>query len=72
VVSSSQVDFLIDEGEDSEEDEDFINEGIVGKKFIAMKHYIRDASTSKNFKEINARRPQENRLFLHRSESSLL
>jgi hypothetical protein len=69
VVSSSQVNFLTHENEDSEEDEDFINEGIIGKKYIAMKPYIRDASTSKNFKELNTR-AQENRLFLPRTESS--
>lgn len=50
MASSSHVNFLTDEGEDSKEDEDSINEGIVGKKYIAMKPYIRDASTSKDFK----------------------
>ena len=67
MVSSSQVNFLNDE--DSEEDEDFINEGIVGKKYIALKPYIRDVSKSKDFKEINIR-AQEKRLFVPRSEST--
>ena len=71
MASSSHVNFLTDEGEDSEEDEDSINEGIVGKKYIAMKPYIRNASTSKDFKELNAR-AQENRLLLARSVSSPL
>lgn len=67
VIPSSRVNLLTDEVEVSGEDEDFIDEGIVGKKFIALKPYIMDKSTSKDFKELDAR-TYEKRKFLHRSE----
>jgi hypothetical protein len=48
---SSQVNLLTDDDEDDGEDEELINEGIVGKKYIALKPYIKEVSTSKEFKE---------------------
>ena len=68
MIPSSQVNLVTDEdGNDGGEDEELINEGIVGKKYIALKPYIKDVSTSKDFKEQNAR-VQENRFFITRSE----
>ena len=49
---SSQVNLVTDGDEDEDgEDEDLINEGIVGKKYIALRPYIKEVSTSKEFKE---------------------
>jgi hypothetical protein len=68
VIQSSQVNLVTDEDEnDGEEDEGLTNEGIVGKKYVALKPYIKEVSTSKEFKEHSARAP-ENRLFIPRSE----
>jgi hypothetical protein len=64
---SSQVNLVTDGDEDDGEDEELINEGIVGKKYMALKPYIKEVSTSKDFKEQDTR-TQENRVLIPRNE----
>jgi hypothetical protein len=68
---SSQVNIVTDEDEKDAEEDDLINEGIVGKKYIALRPYIKEMSTSKHFKEQNAH-TQENRVLIPRSDPALI